>query len=269
MVRQWTKTEEDAYRKELHQLYTIENKSLREVATVLGIADQTVFKRLQRLDIPIVRARKSGYNNLRLDISLPKKLSPELAESFGVLLGDGHISHFQVVVTLGSGERQYARYVQELLHSVFGAEPRISVRSTGHFDIYLGSTSLTKWLTKGGLVAHKVHSQVDMPRWILVKQMYMQAFLRGFFDTDGSVYKLKYGCQISLTNKSAPLLLSLQKMLKTLGYTPSAVSADRVYLTKREDVERFFREIKPANVKHLRRFEKIRVGSQVVKGGAL
>lgn len=269
MARHWIAVEEEKYRKELNQLYTLENKSLREVATVLGIAEQTVYKRLKRLDIPSVRASKLGYNNQRLDVAVPNGHTPQLAELFGILLGDGHISRFQVVVTLGSGERRYARYVQDLMRIVFAGDPRISVRSTGHFDVYLGSSAVTKWLSKEGLVAHKVCSQVTAPLWIFEKRVYMQAFLRGFFDTDGSVYRLRYGCQISLTNKSLPLLLSLQKMLKTLGYTPSAVSAYRVYLTKREDIERFFREIKPANAKHLRRFEKIRVGSQVVKGGAL
>lgn len=94
----------------------------------------------------------------------------------------------------------------------------------------------------------------------------MQSFVRGFFDTDGSVYKLKYGIQISFTNYSKPLLESLQSVLIKLGYNPSRISVNKVYLTQVKDVERFFREICPKNQKHLRRFIefKTRVGTQVV-----
>lgn len=94
----------------------------------------------------------------------------------------------------------------------------------------------------------------------------MKKFLRGFFDTDGSVYKLKFGIQISFTNFSVPLLKSLQKMLIELGYKPSRISANKVYLTQIKDVKRFFEEITPANPKHQRRFIDFikRVGTQVV-----
>src|ERR1019366_69525 len=109
---------------------------------------------------------------------------------------------------------------------------------------------ITSWLLKEGLVNNKVKSQVDIPKWIFKKPEFMQRFLRGFFDTDGSIYKLKFGIQISLSNKSQPMLKSLQRMLFKLGYNPSAVSADRVYLTGIPDVKRFFAEIIPENQKH-------------------
>ena len=74
---------------------------------------------------------------------------------------------------------------------------------------------------------------------------------------NGSVYKLKYGIQISFCNRSLPILKSLQLMLKKLGYTPSSVSLYNIYLTKRKDVKRFFEEIKPSNPKHIDRYLKI------------
>ena len=84
----------------------------------------------------------------------------------------------------------------------------------------------------------------------------MKRFLRGFFDTDGSIYKLRYGIQISFKNYSHPLLKSLQKMLSGLGYKPSRISSHSVYLTRISDVARFFEDIKPANMKHIKRFDK-------------
>jgi len=51
MAKRWTKREEDKYRSELFNLYVKQNKSLREISKVLGISEQTVFKRLGRLGI--------------------------------------------------------------------------------------------------------------------------------------------------------------------------------------------------------------------------
>ena len=42
----------------------------------------------------------------------------------------------------------------------------------------------------------------------------------------------------------------------------SSISGWQLYLTRREDVARFFKEIKPANSKHLERYKKFK--AQVV-----
>jgi len=170
------------------------------------------------------------------------------------MLGDGHVSHFQVVVSLGTKEEKYAKYVKLLIQRIFSTNVKISVNKKGHRDVYLGSVDITSWLLKQGLVHNKVKSQVDVPRWIFSKNNFTKRFLRGFFDTDGSVYKLKYGIQISFCNRSFPILKSLQLMLKKLEYSPSSISLYNMYLTKRGDVERFFTEIKPSNFKHVNRY---------------
>lgn len=256
MASRWTKIEEKIYSKELINLYIKQNKSLREVAEILNIPESTVYQRLIRLGIKTQPRLKKFYQNQRGDVKLPNKYTMDLAEFFGVMLGDGHISHFQVIVSLGTKEEDYAFYVRDLIKKIFRTEVKIAYRSTGYRDIYLGSTIITSWLLKEGLVNNKVKSQVDIPEWIFSREKFMKRFLRGFFDTDGSVYKLKFGIQISLTNHSYPILLSLHKMLFKLRYNPSKVSAHKVYLTKANDLEKFFREIRPKNPKHVRRFEQ-------------
>ncbi|MEK7200847.1 MAG: LAGLIDADG family homing endonuclease [Patescibacteria group bacterium] len=146
--------------------------------------------------------------------------------------------------------------MRTLITKIFKTKAKISLRSTGYRDVYLGSVVITSWLLKEGLVFNKVKSQVDIPRWIFKKPEFIRRFLRGFFDTDGSIYELRFGIQISLSNKSQPLLQSLHKLLFKLGYNPSAVSADRVYLTRIPDVKRFFAEIQPKNQKHRKRFKQ-------------
>lgn len=256
MARRWTLEEEETYRRELVRLYITENRTIRQVGEILGIAESSVFQRLKRLGISTVPYAKKGYLNCK-QVQLPEQRTSDLAEFFGIMLGDGHISHFQAMVTLGTKELAYVEYVARLIEMLFGGPATVSIRKDGYRDVYVGSVRLTSWLRDQGLVSNKVASQVDAPPWIFSKSEYMNSFLRGFFDTDGSVYRLRFGIQISLTNRSRPLLHSLQGMLSRLGYKPSAVSACRVYLTRKDDVSRFFNEVRPANHKHLQRYVHI------------
>ena len=255
IARRFTPEEEKRYHQELVVLYVKENLSIREVGIRLGISEKTVFQRLQRFGITADPVRKRKYLNKRNDIVIPSEYSPGLAEFFGIMLGDGHVSHFQTFVTLGTKELPYVLYVQKLIKKIFGVRPSISTRATGYHDIYIGSVVITKWLREQGLVTHKVRYQVAAPHWISKTTAYQERFLRGFFDSDGSIYLLRYGVQLEFTNYSRPLLESLHMMLKGLGYKTSKVSFPRIYITRRTDVKRFFRNIKPKNPKHQIRFK--------------
>lgn len=255
MARRWNKAEEEFYKNELIELYVNQNKTIAEVGLELKLSEKTIFDRLQRLGIPTNRKGKRKYCNRISTVVIPKERSEKLAEFFGIMLGDGHISRFQIVVTLGTKELNYVEHVAALMRDIFKVKPRIFIRKDGYRDVYFGSVELIKYLRTDGLVTNKVKEQVDIPAWIFEKSEWMSSFVRGFFDTDGSVYRLRFGKQVSFTNKSLSLLISLHKMLIALGYNPSAISADRIYLTRRRDLARFFSEIKPANTKHCRRYQ--------------
>lgn len=259
MAKKWTLEEEVFYKNQLCDLYVVKNLSLKEVASLLNIKQQTVFARLERLGIKTEPHKKVNYRNTRNDVKIPTKYSNELAELFGILLGDGHISHFQMIVTLGAKESSYVLYIQELISKIFGTKPKVALRKTAihnkyYRDIYLGSVKVTRWLLEQGLVYNKVKSQVTIPNWIYENEDYIRSCIRGLFDTDGSIYKIKFGIQISFCNHSLPILESLQKMLKKLQFHPSNISSWQIYITRTEDVERFFREIRPSNQKHLDRY---------------
>lgn len=256
MARKWDKKQRKLHKNLLRKLYISENKTIKEIGLILGVSEKTIYKRLEILNIKTTRYKKLNFCNKKNDIKIPK-YSIDLAEFFGIMLGDGHISHFQTVVSLGNKEESYANRVKFLMEKIFKTSVKISLRRGGYRDVYLGSVDITSWLLKEGLVHNKVKSQVDVPKWIFSNDKYMKSFLRGFFDTDGSVYKLKYGVQISFCNRSLPILQSLQSMLKKLRYNPSSISGYNMYLTKREDIKRYFQEIKPSNRKHIERYLKI------------
>lgn len=219
---------------------------------------------------------KKGFNNTTRKVLIPTTYNADVAELFGIMLGDGHVSQTQVIVSLGIKELEYVNHVARVVEKVFKIKPSIFIRSSvdrssKYRNVYFGSTTAVRWLLKEGLVHAKVKEQVDIPEWIFSNKKFMKAFIRGFFDTDGSIYKLRFGIQISFTNHSAPLLQSLHRMLIKLGYTPSMVSVGKVYITRIDDVKRFFKEIIPKNSKHQLRFIDFiqRVGTQVVNEGRL
>ncbi len=257
MPGRWSRIAEEEKRKELTQLYVRENKTIAEVSILLGIGESTVYDRLLRLEIPPQRELKPRYNNQRTDISLPKKYSSALAEFIGILLGDGHITPSQVTVTLGKKDR-YAYYVSTLMYSLFSISPKIIFSENGDCIVYFGSTRAVRWFLNMGLVFNKVKNQVDIPQWIFSKPEFIKSAIRGLFDTDGSVYKIRFGMQISFCNHSLPLLRSVRNMLISLGFTPSAISGYNLYLTRRADIDRFFTVIGFKNKKHETRFLNFR-----------
>ena len=256
MPKRWSKEIELIKYKELKRLYVIENKSIGEISKCLSLAEGTVYERLLRLGIKPNRSKKEGFNNIRNDIAIPQGHSKELSEFLGIMLGDGHISLTQVMVTLGNKELSYVKYVAKIITKLFKVRPKIRTRIMGHRDVYFGSTETVRWLLSEGLVHNKVKSQVKIPEWIFSKSSFIDSFLKGFFDTDGSVYRLKFGVQLAFTNRSLPMLEGVKKCLSINGYHPSRTSLFRVYLTRKPDVKRFFSEVNPANIKHRERFLK-------------
>lgn len=258
MARKWTKLEEKTKKRELIRLYVRENKSIREIGLLLNIADVSVYDRLVRFGIGSLRTKKVHVNNQRSDILIPTRYSPELAEFVGIMLGDGNLTPTQVTVTLGKKDK-YADYVAYLMDCLFGIESRILFSKNGDYVVYFGSTKIVRWFLKMGLVFNKVKSQVDVPRWIFSRRHFMRSALRGLFDTDGSVYRLRWGAQISFCNHSRPLIESVRRMLIRLDFHPSHISGFNLYLTRKSDIARFCKEIGFSNKKHIARLKEFRV----------
>jgi|SRR3989344_403430 len=257
MAKRWSKHEEKGKRKELIALYIGHNKTINEIAIKLGLAPSTIFDRLIRLGIKPQRSRKARYNNRNPKIGIPKIKNGSLAEFIGILLGDGHLTPTQVTVTLGKKEKSYALHVKSLMEDIFEASPRIAVDKKGDRTVYFGSTLIVKWLRSMGLAYNKTKSQVNIPKWCFKDKSTKRGVLRGLFDTDGSIYRLRYGIQVSFCNSSKPLLSSVRRMLSDLGYFPSQISNGRIYLTRRSDIGKYVQDIGFNNKKHLQRFSKL------------
>ncbi len=244
----------DKYRQELEVLYIHQNLSIKQISLRLKIGQTTVYDRLIKCGIQTNRASKIKYNNQRSDITIPV-LSKLLAEFIGIMLGDGHITPTQVTVTIGVKE-SYTKFIKELMRQLFDVTPKVIVVNEKYHVVYLGSTKLVRWLISMGLTTNKTKNQVNLPNWCLNQPQFYIPLLRGLIDTDGSIYKTKSGLQISFTNKSIPLLKSVKYMLEYLGYSPSKLSANKVYLTKQANIKRYIKQIGFNNPKHTNRYRQ-------------
>lgn len=255
MPARWTKEVELVKFNELHDLYVNQNKTIFEISKILNIKYQSVYDRLLRLNIKPNRSAKKGKNCVSI-ATIPCIHTRSLAEFFGIMLGDGCLTPNQITVTLGNKELDYVKYVSSLITKLFNIVPKILIRPKGYYVVYFGSVKVVRWLQSNGLVFNKVKYQVKAPEWIFKKCFLMEGFLKGFFDTDGSVYRLRFGVQLAFTNRSFPLLRDLKYSLDTLGYYPSNICGYKIYLTKKRHVLRFFKKINPANLKHRQRFNE-------------
>jgi len=255
MPARWSKEIELIKFKELNDLYATQNKTIFEISKILNITYQTVYDRLLRLNIKPNRSAKKGINCIS-PATIPCIHTRSLAEFFGIMLGDGCLTPTQITVTLGNKELNYVKYVSHLISRLFNITPKIQKRPKGYYVVYFGSTKIVRWLQSNGLVFNKVKYQVKAPDWIFKRKFLMEGFLKGFFDTDGSVYRLRFGVQLAFTNRSFPLLKDLKYSLDALGYYPSKICGYRIYITKKRYILRFIKKINPANLKHRQRFDE-------------
>jgi hypothetical protein len=209
-------------------------------------------------------AKMIGFK-LRLPFSLPP-LSTKFSEFIGIMLGDGHIksNRFQLGISFNTlTDNTYAEYIQRLIKELFNLNFSISYENDGiGATIVVSNRNLIEFLIKKGLkTGDKVVNQVDIPNWINLKKEYKIACLRGLIDTGGSFYlykhkvfkKLYYNFAMCFTNHSLPLLKSTYKILKAMGFSP-VISRFRIYLHKKDETDRYFKEIGTNNPKHLAKF---------------
>ncbi|MDP3732166.1 MAG: LAGLIDADG family homing endonuclease [Candidatus Omnitrophota bacterium] len=207
---------------------------------------------------------KSLGIRMRKDIRKPKP-SIELAEFIGIMLGDGGMTNYQINVTFNTKtDNEYGIYIRSLIKRLFNISASLVATDSDNADrIVASGINLVEFLLAKGLkIGNKVKNRVNVPRWVLNNRNYSIACLRGLVDTDGSfyhynhkVYNKKY-CNFAMcfTSYSKPLLTSVYIILKDLNFNP-VMNARRVYLHKRDDIDKYFLEIGTHNKKHLYKYK--------------
>ncbi len=198
--------------------------------------------------------------------------SMELAELFGIILGDGHVEKkitgkkarcYSIVIAGDSrNDRNYLiEYVSHLLKTLFGEKGSINYGKDKH-SIYLkihGKKIVEFVENKGILNGNKKMNSQSIPAWILKDDDYLRVCLRGLVDTDGCVYyisKKNKNLRISFTSYIPKLLNTVRNSFIKLGFHPSKVIVEKnIYLSRKEDINKFMHEIGFSNDKHLKRIQ--------------
>lgn len=202
--------------------------------------------------------------NVEKVFPFPKK-SVYLAETVGIILGDGGITDYQLKITLNRiTDFDYAKYVRKLLKSVFGEQPAwYEPRKEIVVNLCISGVNLVNILAKLGLnKGDKIKRQVDFPKWIWRNIDYQKVCVRGLMDTDGCAYfhfhqtqGLKYrNFGLVYTSYSAPLITSVSKVLMKFNIKHSIRKNGRIYIYDLEEIKKYFKIIGSSNKKHTDKF---------------
>ncbi|MAG91650.1 hypothetical protein CMO83_03165 [Candidatus Woesearchaeota archaeon] len=208
------------------------------------------------------------------------KISEDLAELYGAMLGDGCLSKYFAnfdkrykFCTLITGhyhdEQYYREILQPILFKEFGIKGCIRLRKDSKvvrfettykkvFDFFVGF---------GFPIGKK--NVISIPNMIKVNNILSLACIRGIFDTDGSIYKRyskKYDNHNKLYNhlviqfkmNSLQIITAIKDILeKNYIKTTKMGKAGNAFvlrLTDQESIHKFMKTIRPSNPYHTQRY---------------
>ncbi|MDO8592656.1 MAG: LAGLIDADG family homing endonuclease [bacterium] len=212
--------------------------------------------------------KKNGtlFNNIK-PIKKSSK-SEKLAEFFGIMFGDGHLSNYQASVTTSSEtDKEHALHTKKLIQELFNIKPSFKIRKQENVVIVVASSrNLVKFLNKNGMpIGNKIENKLTAPDWIKNNSLYRKAFIRGLFDTDGCVYldthrinkKTYKHLGLTITSYADNLILDIIDFLRSLGFSPTNRKTQKsVFLRRQQEIVRYFKEIGTNNPKHYNRYIK-------------
>lgn len=199
---------------------------------------------------------------------LKPERSEELAEFMGIIIGDGHLSHYQLSITTNSEtDIKHAYFIKIFIKKLFNLDANLRHRKNKKaVDISVSSVRLTSWLCNMGMpIGNKLTDDLSIPVWVGKNRRWERSFIRGLFDTDGSIYldrhlikgKTYENLGWTITSLSARLRKDILEILTDLGYRPTLRDSQRsIFLRRALDIERYFVEIGSHNHKHLERYEQ-------------
>lgn len=210
---------------------------------------------------------KGGRNsaeNLAKKIKIPKN-SRKLAEFYGIMLGDGHLSKikghkigtYELKITGDSRkDKEYLeKYVKKMIEKLFCIKVKISMqKNTNCLIVKAHGRKLVEFLeSKGFKPGNKLKNKLKIPSWIRKDKELLKACIRGLYDTDGGIYKLngQRTIQICFTNYNEELIREVRESLISLDINASKIyNNKRLYITKKSELRKFLKHIGFSNQKH-------------------
>lgn len=198
-------------------------------------------------------------NNGGREVKLPAQLGEKLSELLGVLAGDGHVSTIKYQVRMCGHkqlDREYiSKHVFSLFKEVFGVTPFVSENNSS-LVCGINSKAVVFFLSsKFGVPLGKKKNRLRIPKDILTNRILLINYMRGLFDTDGSIYRHhKNDLALDITSVSPKFRKDIVIALRKLGFSPTA-NGKNIQLYRQNEIHRFFDQIRPANQKHLIKYD--------------
>lgn len=201
----------------------------------------------------------------RKKVTLPK-YSKNLAEFFGIMMGDGGINNeWQANVTVNSiVDLDYSKYISVLSKKLFDIDPVIRKRKNKKaLVISLTSIAVVDFLVLNGLPrGNKLKNGLSIPEWILSKPLYRKMCVRGLVDTDGCVFihthkihgKIYKNIGLTFTSYSSELIFQVAEIFQEFGIMPHVSKRGRdIYIYQAGLVLRYLKIFGTSN----RRIESV------------
>lgn len=172
-----------------------------------------------------------------------KKLSKELAYVLGVVYGDGHVSVKQGRVILGATDFDFVSNFKSTLGKWSGFKTRFFKRIQKP-DRYIKNRKV-QWVTYiDSIEASRFLDSFDLNLLLDAREEIKSAFLKGFFDSEGSVSKKS---SVVVYNTDEKILKFVEKLLKSLDiYTDLHYKRVKSF-DRKKDIDYFWLHINKDN----------------------
>jgi len=218
-------------------------------------------RRLGGKNALIVHAMDHTGFKVRKQVYFPER-TEELAEFIGILMGDGGIAKYQVVIYLGSKtDALYAAWVQKFIKKLFRLSSSV-IDNGSVIKIMISRVELVEFLLATGLSrGNKIINKLDIPGWIKENKNFCIGCLRGLIDTDGCVYLDKHhvgnknytSICVDFTSASPSLMNSVALILDNLLINFTSWNRS-LRIRKEKDVIKYFESVNSHNPKHLKKY---------------
>lgn len=202
--------------------------------------------------------------NYSLQTVILPPISEKLAEFLGILYGDGCLGNYGYLIDISGDSKAdflyHRRHVKPLICELFGLIPRFKYEKHAQ-EMH---TQLTAKMLHEGIsnkfsfpVGHK-KGRMNIPKEIYQNDDYKRAFLRGLFDTDGGIHRHhKNSVQVQFTTYDPVFMKQVQDLYTAFGFN-ARINRTDLQLRGKSEIDRFFNEIRPANPKHLYKYQKFK-----------
>jgi len=214
-------------------------------------------------------------------------ITEELAEETGIHVGDGSMNHYKIgscytVACHREDDREYVdSIVLPLIKRIYGKTPKPRFWSKGTYGFRICSKSIIGFKNSIlGLPLGKKNN-IRIPEVFYNDKKLLPSFLRGLFDTDGSVYiwpredrRTKRYPRIYFSSISKILVRQVRDILKQYGFRisycevmPKMLNNQKLYrlsINGNEMAKKWVDKIGFNNPKHAKKLEMIGIKRKIL-----